>query len=126
MSLEPKFQTTNQRERPKDLLIIAKVSRVVNSETQLFNLIQKRNQNRLVDGCVYRSNSKVSRDNIMKILKKENSYSFDSIWGYDRMIVIVQDNSSLDVEDEEIAGHVKLECPVLAKACFIIHGLFCF
>ena len=67
-----------------------------------YNLIEKRNQNRLINECVFRSNSKVSRDNIMKILRKENSYSFDSIWGYDRMIVITQDNSSLDVEDEEL------------------------
>lgn len=67
-----------------------------------YNLIEKRNQKRLIDECVYRSNSKVSRDNILKIFRKENSYSFDSIWGYDRMIVITQDNSSLDVEDEEL------------------------
>ncbi len=38
----------------------------------------------------------------MKILRKENKYSFDSIRGYDRMIVITQDNSSLDAEDEEL------------------------
>jgi hypothetical protein len=67
-----------------------------------YNLIEKRNQKRLIDECVYRSNSKMSRDNILKILRKENSYSFDSIWGYDRMIVITQNNSSLDVEDEEL------------------------
>jgi len=67
-----------------------------------YNLIEKRNQKRLIDECVYRSNSKMSRDNITKILRKENSYSFDSVWGYDRMIVITQDNSSLDVEDEEL------------------------
>ena len=101
MKLDGKYMKYSPYNFTDDVLEDMKSKKLFDS-CMNYNLIEKRNQKRLIDECVYRSNSKVSRDNILKILRKENSYSFDSIWGYDRMIVITQDNSSLDVEDEEL------------------------
>ena len=62
-----------------DVILEDMKSKKVFDSCMNYNLIEKRNQKRLIDECVFRSNSKMSRDNIMKILRKENSYSFDSI-----------------------------------------------
>ena len=67
-----------------------------------YNLMEKKHQNRLVYNCVVMSKHKKPLDYVMKILRKENTYSFDYVCGYDRVIIITQNNSTLDLEDGEL------------------------
>ena len=67
-----------------------------------YNLMEEKHQKKLVYNCVVMSKHKKPLDYVMKILRKENSYSFDSVCGYDRVIIITQNNSTLDLEVGEL------------------------